>query len=573
MKQSRRDFLKKIPFAASLPFTIGGISMKSMNENALMKMARASADNDRVLIILQMHGGNDGLNALIPVDAYDLYYNRRPNIAIPAKNQSRGYIPLDSRLPSDAQIGLHPDMLDMKALYDTGRVTFVQGVSYQHNNGSHFRGRDIWFMGGSADEYLQSGWVGRYLEKEVAPKLYPQDFPNADMKDPLAIEMGNDVSLIFHQEGNIPTSIAINDPEAFKELIDDLEGFIDEDVDPRGLPPTYLTGSPYYKELDWILSLEDKSKDYAQILFERYTAGGTSSTTYPETYPLNAPTGSLRNPLSGQLRLIARLLAGGCKTKIFLVKIGGFDTHAEQVESYNPTMGSHAALLYHISSAMKSFQEDLRGRGLEDRVLTVSTSEFGRRVHSNGSFGTDHGTGGPIFIFGKGVQPGVVGKVPDLTKNNVEMQYDYRLVYGNIMRDWMLAGDPQADQKLDEIFPGLMSVGVGGDPSNPFVELPLASQVITGTDEFISDRFALENCFPNPAKEKTTMHFRVNRASHIAIELMDINGKPVRMLVEGDFEPGEHKVETDLTGLSNGTYIYQLKSGFFQSAKKLTIKK
>jgi uncharacterized protein (DUF1501 family) len=570
MKQSRRDFLKKIPFAASLPFTIGGISMKSMNENALMKMARASADNDRVLIILQMHGGNDGLNALIPVDAYDLYYNRRPNIAIPAKNQSRGYIPLDSRLPSDAQIGLHPDMLDMKALYDTGRVTFVQGVSYQHNNGSHFRGRDIWFMGGSADEYLQSGWVGRYLEKEVAPKLYPQDFPNADMKDPLAIEMGNDVSLIFHQEGNIPTSIAINDPRAFKQLMDELEGFIDEDIDPRGLPPTYLTGSPYYKELDWILSLEDKSKDYAQILYQRWFDARESKTVYPENYPLNAPKGSLHNPLSDQLRLIARLLDGGCKTKIFLVKIGGFDTHADQVESYNPTMGSHAALLYHISSAMKSFQEDLRGRGLEDRVLTVSTSEFGRRVHSNGSFGTDHGTGGPIFIFGKGVQPGVVGKVPDLTKNNVEMQYDYRLVYGNIMRDWMLAGDPQADQKLDEIFPGLMTTGVDGQP---FVELPLASQVITGTDEFISDRFALENCFPNPAKEKTTMHFRVNRASHIAIELMDINGKPVRMLVEGDFEPGEHKVETDLTGLSNGTYIYQLKSGFFQSAKKLTIKK
>lgn len=570
MKQSRRDFLKKIPFAASIPFTIGGISMKSMEENAFVRMARASAGNDRVLIILQMHGGNDGLNALIPVDAYDLYYSRRPNIAIPAKNQSRGYIPLDSRLPSDAQIGLHPDMLDMKALYDMGRVTLVQGVSYQHNNGSHFRGRDIWFMGGSADEYLQSGWVGRYLQKEVAPKQYPQDFPNPDMKDPLAIEMGNDVSLIFHQEGNIPTSIAINDPEAFKQLIDDLEGFIDEDVDPRGLPPQYLAGSPYYKELDWILSLEDKSKDYAQILFERYTAGGASGTTYPETYPLNAPKGSLRNPLSGQLRLIARLLAGGCKTKVFLVKIGGFDTHAEQVESYNPTMGAHAALLYHISSAMKSFQADLRARGLEDRVLTVSTSEFGRRIHSNGSFGTDHGTGGPIFIFGKGVQPGVVGKVPDLTKNNVEMQYDYRLIYGNIMRDWMLAGDPQADQKLDDIFPGLMTGGIEGVTFEP---LPLASQVITGTDEFISDRFALENCFPNPAAGKTTMHFRVNRASHVVIELMDVNGKHVRTLVRGDFEPGEHKVESDLTGLQAGTYIYQLKCGFFQSAKKLTINK
>jgi uncharacterized protein (DUF1501 family) len=573
MKQSRRDFLKKLPLAASIPFTIGGISLKTIGESDFLRMARASADNGRVLVILQMHGGNDGLNALIPVDDYDLYYSRRPNIAIPAKNQSRGYIPLDTTLPLDAQIGLHPDMHDMKALYDLGRVTFVQGVSYENNNGSHFRGRDISFMGGSADEYLQSGWVGRYLQQEYAPKLYPQDFPYPEMEDPLALEMSSDdVSLVFHQEGNIPTSIAIgSDPEAFKDLIDGLEGFQDELIDPRGLPPTFLAGSPYYKELDWILSLEDKSKDYAQILYERWRDGGEGTTSYPEIYPLNAPKGSLRNPLSKQLQLIARLLAGGCKTRVFMVKIGGFDTHADQVESYNPTMGGHAALLYHISSAMKSFQEDLKARGQEDRVLTVTTSEFGRRVHSNGSFGTDHGTGGPIFLFGKGVQPGVVGKVPDLTKNNIEIQYDYREIYGTIMRDWMLAGDPLGDQKLDQIFPGLRTAGVDGRP--PLPQLPLAQQVITGTDEFISERFGLEDCFPNPAKDKTTMHFKVNRASHVSIDLMDINGKSVRTLLSGSYEPGDHKVETDLTGLDAGSYIYQLKSGFFKSAKKLTIKK
>src|SRR5690606_29080322 len=147
-----------------------------------------------------------------------------------------------------------------------------------------------------------------------------------------------------------------------------------------------------------------------------------SSIAYPETYPLNAPAGSKRNLLTPQLKLISRLPDGGCKTKVFLVKIGGFDTHAEQVESYDPTMGVHAALLYHISTAMNAFQEDLRRRGLEDRVLTITTSEFGRRVYSNGSYGTDHGTGGPMFIFGKGVQAGMVGNVPDLTKANVEMQ-------------------------------------------------------------------------------------------------------------------------------------------------------
>lgn len=558
----------------SIPFTIGGIPIKLMAESPLVKMARASIDNDRVLIILQMHGGNDGLNTLIPVEAYDMYYSRRANIAIPAKNQSRGYIPLDNTLPSNAQVGLHPDMVNMKAMYDIGRVAVVQGVSYKNNNGSHFRGRDIWFMGGAADEYLQSGWVGRYLQNEIAPKVYPEDFPNAEMRDPLAIEMGSDVSLIFHQEGNIPTSISISSLSDFE--LDDLEGFVDEDVDPRGLPPDYLTGSPYYKELDWILSLEDKTKDYAQRLLQVYAAGGATSLNYPEIYPLNAPKGALKNPLTPQLKLIARMLAGGCKTKVFLVKIGGFDTHADQVEKFNPTMGGHAALLYHISSAMKSFQEDLRQRGLEDRVMTVTTSEFGRRINSNGSFGTDHGTGGPLFIFGKGVKPGVVGVVPpeisDTSKGNIGMQFDYRNVYANIMRDWMLAGDSNADQKLNDIFPGLMTPA-GTKDGITFQELPLANQIITGVDEFISDRFSLHHCYPNPAKEKTTMHFAVNNSGKVSIQLLDTAGKPIRMLIDAEYASGEHRVEVDLKGISAGNYIYTLKSGFFSDAKKLSISK
>ncbi|MCU0368239.1 MAG: DUF1501 domain-containing protein, partial [Cyclobacteriaceae bacterium] len=431
----RRNFIKKLSLAA-VPFTIGGIPIKLMAENSLTRMASQST-NDRVLIILQLHGGNDGLNTIIPVEAYDLYYRWRANIAIPAKNSVRKMIPLDSTLPTDAQVGLHPDMTGVKDLYDRGRMNIIQGVSYKNNNGSHFRGRDISFMGGGFDDYYSSGWVGRYLQQEFAPQVYPNDFPNEEMKDPLAIEMGSDVSLIFHQEGNIPTSISLNDPQNFSRLVSELDGFIDQGIDPRGKPPLALDNSPYGRELNWILGLEDKTKDYAERLYEVYKKAPSSGVTYPELYPFNAPKGSMKNRLTPQLQLIARLLDGGgpnqgVKTKVFLVKLGGFDTHAEQVESYDPTMGQHAALMYHISSAMKAFQDDLRARGLEDRVLTVTTSEFGRRVRSNGSYGTDHGTGAPVMIFGKGVQPGVVGKVPDLTKENVEMQYDYRQVYANL---------------------------------------------------------------------------------------------------------------------------------------------
>ena len=195
-KMKRRSFIKKLSLAA-VPFTLGGIPMRLMADNSLTRMASQST-NDRVLVILQMQGGNDGLNALIPVTDYDQYYFRRPNIAIPIKNSPRKMIKVDSTLPPDAQVGFHPDMIGMKDLYDRGRMAIVQGVSYKNNNGSHFRGRDISFMGGSFDDYFSSGWVGRYLQKEFAPKNYPTDFPNLDMIDPLVIEMGNDVSLIFH---------------------------------------------------------------------------------------------------------------------------------------------------------------------------------------------------------------------------------------------------------------------------------------------------------------------------------------------------------------------------------------
>jgi uncharacterized protein (DUF1501 family) len=483
-------------------------------------------------------------------------------------------IPLDSTLPTEAQVGLHPDMMGMKEMYDQGRVCFVQGVSYKNNNGSHFRGRDISFMGGSFDDYFSSGWVGRYLQQEFGPEVYPNDFPNEEMKDPLAIEMGSDVSLIFHQEGNIPTSISINDPVAFANLVNELEGFIDEGVDPRGKPPVQLENSPYGKELNWILGLEEKSEDYAERLYQVYQSSSESSVAYPETYPFNAPSGSLRNNLTPQLKLIARLLAGGgagqgVKTKVFLVKLGGFDTHAEQVESYDSTMGHHAALMYHISEAIKAFQLDLRARGLEDLVLTVTTSEFGRRIHSNGSYGTDHGTGGPVYIFGKGASPGVVGNVPDLTMNNVELQFDYRQVYANILKDWMLV-DPEKIN--NDIFFKNFIDGPKEEGSGNYEPLPLAEQVISGADNyFISTRFALEDCFPNPASVKTTIPFKINAVKHVDLQLIDINGRKVRQIVDEQREAGEYLEEVNVGDLPTGTYLYQIKSGFFKETKKLVV--
>jgi hypothetical protein len=235
--------------------------------------------------------------------------------------------------------------------------------------------------------------------------------------------------------------------------------------------------------------------------------------------------------------------------------------------------------LYHISTAMKSFQDDLRARSLEDNVLTVTTSEFGRRIYSNGSYGTDHGTGGPLYIFGKGVQPGVVGITQqDWTEPNITQQYDYRVVYANIMKDWMLIDD---DARMNRIFPnndplvppgqGIMTGGTSDGVT--FQPLPLAQQMITGVEGFIGDRFSLEDCYPNPAKDKTTISFKVNSSYQVNINLFDIEGRKSKTLVDGIYSPGEHKVEVELSDLSAGTYIYEMKTGFYKESKKLIIKK
>lgn len=569
----RRNFLKKIGFAAGAPIAFQGVPLKILGSHQNFQHLAAQSTNDRVLIILQLHGGNDGINTVIPLENYDEYYSRRANIAIPYKVGNRTLIPLDSTLPASDQVGLHPDMQDFKYLYDIGRAAVFQGVSYENNNGSHFRGRDIWFMGGDSDDFFSSGWVGRYLGKEFEgdgplPLQYPQDFPTTDMPDPLALEMGNDVSLLFHQEGNIPTSISLNgNPTGVANQIDQLDGFVDEGIDPRGTPPSFLTDSPYGKEMSWILGLEDKTETYIKRLAEIYESTSESTVSYPEVYPF-ATGGAKRNPLSNQLKLVARLLAGGIKTKVFLVKMGGFDSHANQVVENDPTMGLHAALLYHISSAMRAFQSDLQTRGLEDKALTITMSEFGRRIGSNGSYGTDHGTGGPVLMFGKGVRQGVYGTNPDLSARNVGLQFDYRQVYANLLRDWM--GVDEQIITNDIFYRNFIN---GTDPNGAVYEpMNLIKDVILGEKEFLKAKFRLDSVYPNPANNFTQAKILVNDYQEVNIQLIDINGVVVSE-IKRSVTPGTHTFSFLLDKVAPGFYFVKAKSQLLDDTKRLIIRK
>jgi uncharacterized protein (DUF1501 family) len=540
----RRGFLKKIPIAASAPVVLNGMPVGLLAKGQLQQVV-SSTSNDKVLVLIQLHGGNDGLNAVIPIDQYAQYYNLRPNIAIP-DNGSRGYIPLDSTLASGDQVGLHPDMVGTKALYDQGKAAIVQGVSYENHNGSHFRSRDIMFMGGDYDDYLGSGWMGRYLD--YCFPNYPDAYPTSEMPDPLGLEIGTSVSLAFHRDNGIPAAIAANDPEGFFDLINNT----------GGLPPESVMDTHYGQELQWIMDIEANSNQYADRLKEVFDNGSnTPGITYPETYPLSASR--LSNPLSPQLKLIARMLSGGSKTRIFLARIGGFDTHGNQVESYDPTLGNHAALLYYISSAVEAFQNDLQGLGLEDRVVTATFSEFGRRAASNASYGTDHGNAAPMFVFGKAVKPGIIGTNPDLVNlpgNNIPLQVDYRQVFTTILHDWMEATD---EAMVSTLFDGFLDQ-----------KLDLFGSVITSTrDEFISKRFKLNSAYPNPVRDYTTFSYYINTPVRVDMELFDTGGRKIRNLIGETQNIGEHRVRVDLTDLPPGTYVYRIKAGPLYTAKKL----
>jgi uncharacterized protein (DUF1501 family) len=531
----RRDFIRNIAASTAGTITIAGTPIRLLAGNTALKLAAATSDNDHVLIFIQLHGGNDALNTLIPVEQYSRYYEIRANIAIPDHGgDGKEFINVDDTIEAAAQVGLHPAMIDFKRLYDQGKAVIVQNVGYPDMNGSHFRGRDLVFMGldGNDDNSdVHSGWMGRFLDHEYPG--YPDEYPTPEMPDPIAIEIGNNMSLAFHRDDGIPIGLNIASPEAFFQLISGVGNYNLTFYRPEG-----HAGD----ELEYLWQFQDMSNLYAGRLKDVYDAGTNSSVNYPEEYPHPAPASFIKNPLSGQLRLIARLLSGGIKTRIFVCRIGGFDTHAAQVEPYDATLGAHAALLYHLSSAVKAFQDDLANVSLEDKVLTMTFTEFGRRAESNNSYGTDHGTSTPVFVFGKALAGKIVGTNPDLynlSGGNLQWDIDYRRIYTSVVQDWFGA-DPEA----------MEATGFG-----EWVDQRIDLFGLTGTEE-ISRLKEKVKCFPNPAHQNISFQFFLNEPARIQLKVINSGGKAVLMENAGNREYGSHRFNVNISSLTPGNYIF-----------------
>ncbi|MEL6866184.1 MAG: DUF1501 domain-containing protein, partial [Bacteroidota bacterium] len=420
----RRKFLKLSAPAAISPLLLNGLPIHTFASPRMISAFNCDGIGERVLVLIQLSGGNDGLNTLVPIEQYDVYRNMRPTIGI--SNQGLGkYISLDSSLPLADQIGLHPSMVEVKDLYDQGKVRLVQGVAYTDQNGSHFKSTDLWMTGGdgtTAYNNLGTGWMGRYLDYTF-PGLAGN--PSNLMPDPLGIQLGNSKpSIGFYTGGEHSTGINLSNQN--------LSGFYNVVSELGGPALQTIPESEYGDELQYIMNIENSVSNYAERITTVFNQG-QNALTYPNYN------------LANQLKTVARLIEGGCRTKIYLLNIGGFDTHTQQILSGDPSQGTHAQLMLQISQSVKAFLDDIEALGIDDKILTATFSEFGRTPFENGNEGTDHGTLAPMMLFGKSVEPGISGtnvNLNDLDGDQLQyQQFDYRQVYTSLLQDWLGASD------------------------------------------------------------------------------------------------------------------------------------
>ena len=409
---------------------LDGFGLKAMpRQSALVQslMKTMALNSDKVLVIVYLNGGNDGLNTVIPLDQLSLYNGLRSNIAIPDNK----ILPL----AGNSVTGLHPAMTGLRDLYNDGKLSIVHSVSYPNPDQSHYRATDIWMTAVDSNVTSTSGWAGRYLENRFPG--YPTGFPNDQMEDPLAIQIGylTSTALLGSSQS---MGIALNDPTSFYELVG--TGDIAPDTD----LPCCDAGDL----IAFIRKQQALSVGYAGEIKQAADAGQNMA-----TYPDN-------NLLADQLKIVARLIHGGLKTKIYFVSLNGFDTHSGQVDESDVTQGAHASLLGKVSSAIATFQQDLGLQGIADKVVGMTFSEFGRRANSNDSKGTDHGIGAPMFVFGTSLKHQIIGHNPDLANltgefgnKDVGMQIDFRRVYTDILNGWFGTVPTTTDTLLFHDFP------------------------------------------------------------------------------------------------------------------------
>ncbi len=413
---TRRQFLRTSMLGAAAAWTLPLFLEKTflaMDAEAADSATQTINGKDGpILVVLQMAGGNDGLNTLVP-HGDDAYYRARRRIAIAAADT----------LKIDGYVGLHPALTGLKGLYDDGHLSIVQGVGYPNPNRSHFRSTEIWQTAADAENLkLTDGWLGRYFDA------------CCQGADPtVGVSIGSARPQAFNSL--VPTGVSLANPEQYRWVAEDeadeaFRALNRPSQDPLatgvnagdsiGAIPGDAPG-----EMGALDFLERTALD-AQLSSDRIlqiSRKFKSAVSYP------------KSQLANSLSLVGRMIAGGLATRVYYVNQGGYDTHSGQAPA-------HQRLMTELSEAVAAFCQDMKGQGNFERVTLLTFSEFGRRVAENGSDGTDHGAAAPLFLAGGGVQPGLFGKYPSLTElNNGDLIHnvDFRSVYFSLLQNWLKA--------------------------------------------------------------------------------------------------------------------------------------
>jgi uncharacterized protein (DUF1501 family) len=374
----------------------GSLAAASMMVPQFLKAFEKKAlvpPGNKVLIVLQLSGGNDGLNTVIPV-SNDLYYKLRPSLSIKK----------DLALNLTAEAGLHPALKSFRSLYDEGALGIMNGVGYPNPDRSHFRSMDIWQSASDSDKYVNNGWLGRYLDAQCAGCDVPTQ----------AIEVDDTLSLAL--KGKVAKALAVKDPA---RLINPAsENFF------RKISNSYQPGSGE-QTVDYLYKTMADTLSSARYIQEQSRLH-TGSTSYPKT------------EIGNSLKTIASLIFSDINTKVYYLSIGSFDTHVGQ-------NNQQARLFTEINNSVETFVKDLKSNNRFEDVMIVSFSEFGRRVTQNASNGTDHGTANNMFfISGDLKKPGLINAMPDLSDlqdGDLKHTVDFRNVYATLLKKWLGADD------------------------------------------------------------------------------------------------------------------------------------
>lgn len=517
-KLNRRDFIKLSSIAsASLPIALSGFPVFAKEKPSNYQFTE---NNENVLVLIQLQGGNDGLNTIFDLNDYANLQSVRSNIIVPE----------NELISLNGSTFIHPSMMGMKNIWDQEKLGIIQNVGYPDQNRSHFRSTDIWNSASDANEFVASGWLGRYFDMNHSS--FPSNYPDAANPDPFAITIGKVVSETC-QGVNANFSLAIEDPENPGTAL----------VSNTGTIP----GNCYGDALNFVNETIEQTNAYAEVIENAATSGANKSNKYTDS------------ELSEKLKQVAKLISGGLQTKVYVVQIGGFDNHDNQVVESDTKTGKHASLLEELSEAMDAFQDDLALLNIDQKVLGMTYSEFGRRIRSNAGLGTDHGSAAPLFLFGNCAKNQILGDAPEIDtqvddQEGVQMQYDFRNIYSTILTDWLGATKQESETVLFNNFESL-----------PIFKLNCNA---TLTSDDINTNEPTFKIYPNPTTDFIVLNFTGSNAI-TKITLYNSIGAVVKMVANTLFDSSEHYIKIDVQSLPKGNYFIHYQTKGSSKTKKL----